>query len=130
MTPLESTLDASMQRHQRMAEGNYRTAYCLSALAVIASIIAGLSVAADWFPRYVLAILSATPGAVLVVLDRLKLEERSDWHWRRVYALGGLLNQLRFEAKPEAEVSAAWSKLMIEMQPTWPRFGRGERQPD
>jgi hypothetical protein len=39
------------------------------------------------------------------------------------YAIRGLIGKLKYERGAEADVSAAWSKLMVEMERAWPRFG-------
>jgi hypothetical protein len=77
---LKRELTTELHRHKRLATANYQAAYWFSALAVLASVVAGLSVASDWFTRDKLAILSVLPGAILILFDRLKFEERADWH--------------------------------------------------
>ena len=125
MDSIKSELEREIRRLNNLATFNYRTAYFLSATAVLASIVAGLSVAVGWFRVSILAVLSTLPGAILVVLDRLKFEERSNWHYRKLYAMKGLLYQLQFEKKTEAEVSAEWRRITDDMTQLWPAFGKG-----
>jgi hypothetical protein len=125
MYDLAQDLMKELQRHRRLATVNYQAAYWFSALAVLASVMAGLSVASDWFSKDKLAILSTLPGAILILFDRLKFEERADWHYRRTYALRSLMNDLTLRGVSEAEVSTRWEKMANDMEQQWPRFGRG-----
>jgi hypothetical protein len=122
---IDSKLTKDIESYRRLARVNYRIAYFLSATAVIASIVAGLSVAGEWFSREILALLSALPGAVLVISGRFRFEERSAWHWRKTYALKSLLYQHQFENKSDAEISAQWRKVNDNFETDWPGFGEG-----
>jgi hypothetical protein len=75
-------------------------------------------------------VLSALPSAILILFDRLKFEERADWHYRRIYALRKLLNDLTRRGKSEAEVSERWDQMVEDMERKWARFGRGLPKPD
>ena len=126
MDSIKSELESEIKRLNSLAKFNYRAAYILSAIAVLASIFAGLSVAVGWFRVEILAVMSSLPGAILIILDRLKFEERSNWHYRKLNAIKGLLYQLKFEGKSDAEISAEWRRITNEEAGLWPGFGRGD----
>jgi hypothetical protein len=131
LTKIENQLTDELERSQRANRVNSNIAFCLSAVAVLASILAGLSVAAQWFSKTTLVVLSSLPGAVLVVTEKFKFEDRSAWHRKRSYGLRSLLYQLQFEAKPQPEVSAAWRKLNDEMLSLWPgSLSKGPKKTD
>src|SRR5437870_13631658 len=91
VSKIESELTKEIDRSQRQNRVNNGIAFGLSLIAVLASIIAGLSVAAQWFSTSTLAILSALPGAVLVVSKNFKFDEHSAWYRKKAYALKSLL---------------------------------------
>jgi hypothetical protein len=126
MASFDGELENEAKRHHTLATLNYQTAYLLSVAATLASFLAGLSVAGQWFGNDKLAILSATPGAILIVLSKFKFEERSNWHYRRVYAAKRLLNKLRFQGETDAEVSTEWGKVVETMEAQWPGLGKGK----
>lgn len=111
MKSLKDTLDEEVTKHRRHARKNYRSAYSLSMLAILASAVAGLSVARELFSTTVLAILSAIPAFVLMLSERLKLEPKSTWHWKKSYALQSLLSQLEYEGASEKDVAQARRQL-------------------
>lgn len=121
---LEDDLRTDIASYLSKARISYRTAYVLSLVAVLSSFVAGLSVAGQWFSNIALAVLSSLPAGVLIASDRLKFEERAAWHYRMTYALQGLLNELLYEGKQPAEVSAQRRKIDEEVQPLWPGFGK------
>jgi len=124
MMTLEEKLEREIARLYGLARFNYRTAYALSAIAALASVIAGVTVAGQWLPVSVRAALSVLPGAILIIQDRLKFDERSAWHYRKLHAVEGLLHQLFYEGKSEAEVSEEWRKITETLRPLWPGFGK------
>jgi hypothetical protein len=121
---LEDDLRKDIASYLAKARANYRVAYALSLLAIFSSFAAGLSVAGAFFSKVTLVILSSLPAGVLIAADRLKLQERAAWHYRMTYALQGLLNELLYEAKTPAEVSAQRRQLDKDLQPLWPEFGK------
>jgi len=107
-------------RYQRMGRRNYTANYLLSVVAVIASFFAGLSVAAEWFGKDTLAILSAMPAAVLIASDRFKLGERTKWAYLKAFALKGILSALEYEGLSEAEASKRRSAIDADYEERWP----------
>lgn len=120
---LEDELRRDIDSYQSKARISYRTAYCLSLVAVLSSFVAGLSVAGEWFPKTALAVLSSLPAAILIASDRFKFEERASWHYRMTYSLKALLNELLYEGRDPASVSAERRKIDEDLQPLWPGFG-------
>jgi hypothetical protein len=128
MSQIESHLTKQIEQSKLNQQINGGIAFGLSAIAVFASIIAGLSVAAQWFSKTTLVILSSLPGAVLVVSEKFRFDERSAFHRKKAYALRSLLYKSQFEAKPEAEVSAELRKLNDEMLSLWPGLSKGPKE--
>ncbi len=122
MRTLDEYLQLQVQASQGRGHFNYVTSYVLSASAILASFLAGLSVAANWFCPNTLAVLSALPAVVLIISNQFRFLEKSAWHWRKAYALEGLLHQLRYEGKSEPEVSEACRKLQEQMESASPGF--------
>jgi len=129
MDSLTEDLKKELKRHRLLAKCNYLAAYWISTAVVIVSVVAGLSVGSDWFTKEVRTVLSALPGAMLILFERLKFEERSDWHYRRTYALRSLLHKLKYCGRPEAEVSQEWLDMITSMEREWPKFGRAPQKP-
>jgi len=125
---LEQKLEREIQRLYGKAKHNYRAAYALSVIAVLTSILAGLAVAGQWFPLSVRAVLSASPGAILIVRERLKFEERASWHYRKLHSIEGLLHQLCYQGKSEANMSEQWRNITDELRPLWPTFGKAPKR--
>ena len=121
--PLQEELQKDVSFYQSNARISYWIAYTLNVVAVVSSFVAGLSVAADWFTKTTLVVLSSLPAGVLIASDRLKFEQRAAWHYRMTYALQGLLREVSYEGKAEAEVSAERRKIDDTLQPLWPGFG-------
>ena len=122
---LEGQIERELQQHDRLATASDRAARVLSAVAILSSIVAGLSVAAQWFSGKWLAVLSTLPAAMLVMIDVFRLEERSVWHYEKTYGLRALLNQLRFEGVPERDISIQWRHLTNDMERRCPRYVKG-----
>src|SRR5882724_6653575 len=83
MSKIESQLTKEIVRSQRQNRVNNGIAFGLSGIAVLASIIAGLSVAAQWFSTTTLAILSSLPGAVLVVSEKFRFDQHAAWYRKK-----------------------------------------------
>lgn len=125
---LQEKLEREIARLYGLAKFNYRAAYVLSTVAALASILAGLTVAGQWLPLSIRATLSALPGAILIFQDRLKFEERSNWHYRKLHAVEGLLHQLLYEGKPESDISEQWRKMTDTLRPMWPGFSKAKKR--
>ncbi len=122
MQSLEEYLHRQVVSSQKRGHYNYVASYVFSSVAILASFLAGLSVAAHWFPETVLTVLSALPAAVLVISSQFRFLEKSSWHWRKAYALEGLLHQLRYEGMSESDMSEACRKLHEQMEVSSPGF--------
>lgn len=117
---IREELVAEITRYERMGQRNYYASYLLSVVAVLASFFAGLSVAAEWFGKDALAILSATPAAVLIASDRLKLGERTNWSYLKAFALKGILSALEYEGLSDSEASRRRSEIDADYEKRWP----------
>src|SRR5271166_4079768 len=84
---------------------NYFAAYLFLILAVSASAVATLSVAAQLWPKAVNAVLAAMPGVLYLVNRQFRFEERSRWWFEKFYIIEALYRGLVRERKDEAEVS-------------------------
>jgi len=122
---LETDIERDLQRHGRSATAASRAASLLSVAAILASIAAGVTVAAQWLSREWLAVLSTVPAMLLVIVDGFRLAERADWHDRRTHGLRVLLYQLRYEGAPEREISIQLRHLIGDLQRRESPFGKG-----
>ena len=117
---IREELVVEIARYEKMGRRNYAANYLLSVVAVLASFFAGLSVAADWFGKDVLAVLSAMPAAVLIAADRLRLGERTKWAYLKAFALKGISSALDYEGLSEAEASKRRSAIDADYEERWP----------
>jgi hypothetical protein len=100
---------------------NYFLAYFLYIAAVLASIIATLSVAFD-LGKIFTAILAAAPGAALSVNSTFQFEARSSWHYKRMGSYERLVRGLKFEGREAKDVSEEITHVEEELAKGWPGF--------
>ena len=120
---LEEELEKELRELQRLARRNYTAVYALSLIAILASFLAGLSVALEWFGKSILAVLSATPALVLITSDRLSLEARARWYWTKFYDLRGVLSALAHEELDAVSASRRRTQIDQDYESQWPGFG-------
>jgi hypothetical protein len=131
MDELRTHLEAEIAKYYRLGTGNYFAAYASYLTAVLASFFAALSIATDLFAKPTLAILTVLPGAVLLLNNVFRFEEKARWHWHRHYLLRlrDLLAQLIFEGCPAADVSDRMRSIILETESHYPAFGGTATRP-
>jgi len=72
-----------------------------------------------------LAIVTATPGAILLVNSTFKFRERAEWHYEKKIRLSVVLRNRQAGANgtPPPEMAASWNKIDEEMNKKWPGWG-------
>jgi hypothetical protein len=72
-----------------------------------------------------LAALTATPGAMLLLITTFRFSDRAKWHYAKKNKLNALLRQVSLptSALPLQEVVAQWNKIDEDMEASWPSFG-------
>ena len=123
---LIAELNKNITHYKKYARSNYRTAYIVTGIAVLASVSTTIAVAAGIGKDHnvVISILAAVPAVILVVTSTFQFEQKSSWHWRKTRALQALLRQLEYEGKNVAEVSENLSKVEMDLDKDWVTFGR------
>lgn len=124
MESIRVQLEREKKRYRRHARNNYHAAYGTTLIAVGASFIAGLSIAADWLPKDWLIVIAAIPGGVLILNNSLKFEIRSHWHWRKYYALDAIVRGLDYEGLQEKDASGKLTAVNREMDEDWKLLGQ------
>lgn len=106
---------------RKLARTNYRMAYALYVLALLATVAATIISASDAEP-WVRALVTAIPGIVVLANGTLKFQQKSRWYWHRVRLFEGLVRRLRYQGASVAEVSAEFTKLSQQLEDDWPGF--------
>ena len=128
MKPEKEKLAEELQK--RIAEGraralrDYYAAYTVLSIALGASIVTTVSVAAEWLPKRVTATLAALPAVAVGLTAVFKFEARSDWWWAQNYKLDALRRALLYEGRDESDVSREMSDFLDKHNEIWPRFGK------
>src|SRR5436190_24063384 len=75
----------------RIARSNYYSAYLFLGVAVIASAVASIAVAAkvEW-NDVTKAALAALPGIVVLVMTTFRFDARAEWWWARRHGMDAL----------------------------------------
>jgi len=94
-------------------------------VAVGCSLIAGLAGVGELLSSKWVGVLALVPGAVAVLAMQFKLQEKSNWHFHRLYAAERLRGRLRYHLPPEpavediARIDAERHDLVSYMQSEW-----------
>lgn len=122
---LEKQLTDDIGYEKVRAAADYWIALILMSVALVSSVAAGLGgLAFGWSPQRTGAI-ALIPGAIAVIAATMKFENKSDWHYRKLYGLNSLKSRLLYElpAAPTVDDIAAISKerteLIKEMEKEW-----------
>ncbi len=125
---LARVLKRSALASRYLGRVNYLPAYLLYIVAVLASIVATLSVVFD-FRKEIIAILAAVPGAALSVNLTLQFEARAQWHYKRMNAYARLARDLQFGKRTAEDVSQEIAHVETELVKEWPGFRSGTIPP-
>lgn len=79
-----------------------------------------------------LAVLTAIPGAVILITNTFKFNARSQWHYEKKRKLDSLLRlaEAGALATSDPKVAEQWNRIDEEMDKTWPGWGELPRSPD
>jgi hypothetical protein len=132
MTPPEDPTDdreailkelaAEMAAARRLAIKNFYFAFAAIVIFVLGTALSGIVIAyTDSKPA--IAAASSLPMTVAILLQICKWDTRSKWWWMKYHGLGAFSRELRYEARPIKEVSAALSRYNLDMERTYPAFG-------
>ena len=120
-------LEGEITAYRRWGQTNYQIARALlwvSSITGIAAAVLGL-VPFDKIEKWEIGILAAISTALISARQQLGLQQKSNWHFRKVDRLKQLQKRLVFElpVSPSADelaaVAGAWSALDIEMTKEW-----------
>jgi hypothetical protein len=108
----------------RIARANYYSAYFFLGVAVIASAVASIAVAAraNWDDAFKAA-LAAVPGIVVFVMATFRFDARAEWWWRRYHGIDKLRRELEYENRQEDEVNKELTAFIENQDAAWPGFG-------
>jgi hypothetical protein len=122
---LEQQLNDDIRYEKTRAVGDYWLALILMVIALVSSAAAGLGgLAFGWTAQHTGAV-AFIPGAIAVIAATMKLEGKSNWHYRKLYGFNSLKSRLRYELplEPSVDHIAAISKerreLITEMEKEW-----------
>jgi hypothetical protein len=121
---LADDLRERMAECRARAQRDYYAAYIVLSIALGASIVTSVSVAAEWLPKGVTATLAALPAVAVGLTAVFKFEARSDWRWAMHHKLDALRRALLYEGRSESDVSREMSEFFAKHKETWPTFGR------
>ncbi|HJS84912.1 MAG TPA: hypothetical protein VJ779_05585 [Acetobacteraceae bacterium] len=124
---LRAQLEAERRRYLRSARTNYYWVQAMSwgsSAAGIAAAVLGL-VPLDKVEKWQVGVLAAISTALVTASRQLGLQQKANWHYRKVDRLKGLQRRLLYElpisptADNLAAISRAWSALDSEMTREW-----------
>ncbi len=122
---IEEQLTKEISHYRLLAQGNYFALFVFYVLAVAASVLSTLFAATGALSGGYLAVLTAIPGAVLLINNTFKFSGRSQWHYEKTRRLIALLRlrQGGAQATSPAEVAEKWNRIDEEMDKLWPVWG-------
>lgn len=121
---LKKDLDERIRFSQRRASQNYWAAYIFLAIAVGASAIATISVAAEGLNKEVNAVLAAIPAIIVGVNKAFPWEARSYWWRDKAISLEAFQRALTIDNRPDTEVNKEMTAFLIEHTKKWPGAGQ------
>ena len=119
----ETMLVQNTARNRKHAKRNYLTAYVCYAIAIAASLLSTIAIAADFPSKPVLALVAAIPGTALLVNSVFSLEKKSAWHYEKYHHYESLLYRVRFEGFSIPSASKELRTFNEEMERLYPKFG-------
>jgi hypothetical protein len=109
---------------RRWGKRNYLAAYAVVILTVVSSGAAGAAAFLDQDPGLV-GVLALMPGLLTLAATQLKLQARSNWHFKKRSFLNRLLAKIKYQTRdnPSAEELASlaeeFSRIEVEMEAEW-----------
>jgi hypothetical protein len=122
---LEIQLTERIARSRKQGRRNYLASYTCYAVAIAASLLTTIALAAglEDLSKTALVILTAIPGTILLVNSVFSLDKRATWHYKRARHCNGVLMRLRFEGLGLAAASEDIRKFDDAMEAEYPKFG-------
>jgi hypothetical protein len=109
---------------RKRALRDYYAAYTVLSIALGASIVTTVSVAAEWLPKGLTATLAALPAVAVGLTAAFKFEARSDWWWAQHHKFDALRRALLYEGRHESDVSREMTDFHAKHNEIWPTFGK------
>lgn len=114
---LRAELETEITLCAPKAKGNYWISLILMSVAVIASVVAGIGGLSETFGSQITGFLALIPGAIALMASNMKFQDKSNWHYRKMYRLSELRSRLlyRLPESPTAADVAAIAKERDEL---------------
>jgi hypothetical protein len=122
---LLAELDQEIAYAESKAVANHRFSLILMGMALCCSVAAGAIGVFTTISSKVVGGIAVLPPLIAYFAVNLKLQPKSDWHYRKSYGLQALRSRLLFQlpANPSVEniaaIASARDKLNIEMLKEW-----------
>jgi len=125
MSETEADLSQKVTYHQKLARRFDVFVWAIYLLSILASFAAGIYAASDFPEKPGLPLLTAIPGALLLLNSTFKFSARSQWHYEKKSKLNNLLRLARSGARATSapEVAEKWNRIDEEMDKTRPTWG-------
>jgi hypothetical protein len=101
----------------------YYFAFAVALLSLVASILTSVSVAIEWLPKALNAVLAAVPAIAVTLMAVFKFEEWRDWWSDRYHKLDALCRGLLYEGRHESEISKEMTDFLASHERMRPRLG-------
>ena len=115
---LKSKLNEGIRRPESLARNNHWISLSLMGIALTSTTVAGLGGLLFEFNSKVVSTLALVPGALALVENTFKFQDRSNWHYRKKTALEGLKSRLLWQLpeSPSADNVAAIAKDLDKLE--------------
>ena len=122
---LDEELFIAVRKYRRLGRLNYYISFLLYVVAVASSISATLMAISGGFTAINQAIVTAVPGAALLITSNFRFSERASWHYDKKNQLNSLYRLFLARAPGTSlpEIAEKWNKIDSVMEARWPGFG-------
>jgi hypothetical protein len=122
---LNDELCKTVSKYRILGRLNYYIAFLLYVIAVVSSIAATLMALSGTFSGSSQAIVTAIPGAALLIASTFRFSERASWHFNKKNQLNALyrLSMAQAPGTSAPELAEKWNKIDRAMESNWPGFG-------
>jgi hypothetical protein len=122
---LIATLATDCEYEKTRAVVDYWIAIISMIVALAASFVAGLGGLSGRLGAGTTGMIALIPGAMALVAATLKFEGKSNWHYRKLYALRALADRIKFEMPVEitadqiAQLSKERRDIIVALNKDW-----------
>ena len=116
VSKLLKEIEKEINQHKQSARIKGISTQVLFWISILASGLAGVNLATKWFAVEGVSVLATIPGIVLIINNTFKYSAQARWHKLKEKTFLGLRNQLEFEGKSVAEVSAGFTDAEKELE--------------